>query len=57
MPDSRGQLQHVTRVATFQTLGDREPSRKAIKHRWEALEKTAYTAKAKLPTLPLGTPI
>ena len=50
-------LHHATRVATFEALGDREPARKAVKHRWDALEKAAYTAKAKLPPLPLGTPI
>lgn len=50
-------LQHPTRVASFEALGDREPSRKAIRHRWEALERAAYTAKAKLPALPAGTPI
>ncbi|MBO0811926.1 MAG: zinc-dependent metalloprotease [Microlunatus sp.] len=50
-------LHHATRVATFEALDDREPIRKAVKHRWEALEKAAYTAKAKLPPLPPGTPI
>jgi hypothetical protein len=50
-------LHHATRVASFEALGDREPTRGAVRHRWEALEKTAYTAKGKLPDLPLGTPI
>ncbi|GAB1510903.1 zinc-dependent metalloprotease [Actinophytocola sp. KF-1] len=50
------ELHHHARVAAVEAVAG-EWDRPALRARWEAIEKAAYTHTAALPELPAGTPI